>query len=158
MKTNDQVKEGMVKKGGINARPTTPPPPPPKGQGARCSLLEKEKTMETISSETIKEIVRYDVSLKKIHPNILKGLIPVDAPAFIGLDGEAKGAKVECVDDANGIEYQPGSEDTNNIVCMAFLGKCINRAKELNWEYIYRIAYDYDTNTKTISNVKIRGC
>ena len=28
-----EVKEGKVKKGGVNRRPTGPPPPPPKGQG-----------------------------------------------------------------------------------------------------------------------------
>lgn len=29
------LEEGMVKKGGINKKPTKPPPPPPKGQGGR---------------------------------------------------------------------------------------------------------------------------
>ncbi len=30
------IREGVVKKGGINKRPTTPPPPlPPKGQGKK---------------------------------------------------------------------------------------------------------------------------
>jgi hypothetical protein len=29
------INEGIVKKGGVNPKPTTSPPPPPKGQGKR---------------------------------------------------------------------------------------------------------------------------
>lgn len=29
------IKEGRIKKGGVNSNPTTPPPPPPSGQGAK---------------------------------------------------------------------------------------------------------------------------
>ena len=31
------INEGVEKKGGVNAKPTTPPPPPPKGQGGQSS-------------------------------------------------------------------------------------------------------------------------
>ena len=31
--SNQQVTEGVIKKGGVNQRPTTPPPPLPKPQG-----------------------------------------------------------------------------------------------------------------------------
>ena len=36
-KTSDALTEGMIKKGNVNAKPTTPPPPPPKGQGGKSS-------------------------------------------------------------------------------------------------------------------------
>lgn len=35
------LREGSVKKGGVNTKPTTPPPPPPKGQGAKPSVEKK---------------------------------------------------------------------------------------------------------------------
>ena len=36
------IGEGMVKKGGVNVKPTTPPPPPPKGQGGTLYKIPRK--------------------------------------------------------------------------------------------------------------------
>jgi hypothetical protein len=37
------INEGMVKKGGVNIKPTTPPPPPPSGQGGSGASDSKKE-------------------------------------------------------------------------------------------------------------------
>lgn len=35
---NTEIREGKIRKGGLNKKPTSPPPPPPKGQGSLIKI------------------------------------------------------------------------------------------------------------------------
>jgi len=56
-----RIKEGTVKKGGVNAKPSSPPPSPPKGQGGKKNLIKDGQgklliIIKLIKKNAIKEI------------------------------------------------------------------------------------------------------
>lgn len=109
-------------------------------------------TTEVVEQRTI---IRNTMYLDKIHPCILKGLVPVDGPVFIGLDGQEKRLCTNLVQE-EGIHLIPNKEETcpNN---WPLLGKCIDHALKLEWNYIHCIIFDYNAAEEMVFNIKIRG-
>lgn len=112
--------------------------------------IDDPKSFGTIKKFVLENVEKWEkkvkdsdfVSAKDIHPSLLEGLIPVSHPAFIGKDGKAKACKAI----ATGIDF--AIEPLQN---MPMLYGCVQKAKELRWEYLFQIC---DHEGKSV----IRGC
>lgn len=51
----DIIREGLVKKGGVNSKPRTTPPPPPKGQGGE---IKREQINKQITFSEARLVMR----------------------------------------------------------------------------------------------------
>jgi hypothetical protein len=102
-----------------------------------------------MSASTVQEvnvqsnIGQPDVTLiaDHIHPNILKGLVPVFQPVFIGLDGKRLICRTEEFD------YVESNNDRLNHNNYPLIGAAVKRAKECDFEYLHSIMRISTTDT-----------
>lgn len=87
---------------------------------------------------------------EKIHPNLLKGLIPINTPVFIGIDGKERACRIEEFNfhSINFCEF--------TIDDMHLINSAITKAKEEGWEYLYCICQAPQRTTG--HRYFIRGC
>ena len=105
----------------------------------------------------LKSIESVGMCVERVHPCILKNLIPVSSPIFIGLDGEEKRVRLESVEGKT-LSYRPNFEDESGFGNLPLMGICVKLALELEWNYIYEIVFDFDTYEEKLFNIKVRGC
>lgn len=82
-----------------------------------------------------------------IHPSLLHGMIPVSMPASIGIKNETVCAKISDVD-------LPEAFRNEDIRSYPVINYCVEKAKEMNWLYLYMIVEHRQDN---IRRVMVRG-
>jgi len=87
-----------------------------------------------------------------IHPSLLEGLVPVNTPAFIGIDGGARTVETRHLQwKEENFENNP--LDTDNL---PLIYRCVTQAKNLGWVYFHSIALG--PVAEGYIDVFIRGC
>jgi len=97
------------------------------------TTIQTTEIIETVASLQIK------IDAEGIHPSILKGLIPVSTPCFL----DALDRSVTCKTVKLDMDIFIQEVYTR---LLSIVARCINIAKENNWEYLYYILISENTN------------